>query len=182
MKSKRQTCCRLLRRVEAKVHETVKRLRATQAPFSDLELPWHVQTRSGSGPRGCADSRRSTPRAAITDPAGVGKLLRRHDGYDKFLIADGLKLPGFDFEAWSKFCGASGLKLILTPVFVGSGPKDENADDISPAAGETTLAILTELHKITGDNKFLFRHARADERFIPIGLNIALQGAGLCCR
>lgn len=173
----------LLRRIEERgAHETAHRTkqrcgqvfryaiatgRATRDPTADL--------------RGALTPAKVEHRAAITDPAKVGELLRAIEGYTGgFVVRCALQLaplvfvrPGelrkaeweeFDLDAAVWRIPAQRMKM-----------KDAHTAPLSSQA----VAILRDLHPLTGSGRYVFPGARSASRPMSDGaINAALRRMG----
>ena len=102
--------------------------------------------------------------AAITDPTQVGKLLRAIDGFEgSFIVKKALQLapkffvrPGELRKAeWSQINFETGeWRFFITKT---------KTDHIVPLARQA-ITILQELHKLTGNDKYVFPCHRSKER------------------
>lgn len=173
----------LLRRLEARgKHETAHR---TRQRISQV-IRYAIATgRAESDPtrdlRGALTSIEVTSRAAITEPAKVGELLRAIDGYqgDPSTIA-ALKLAPLVFvrpgelrgAQWQEFdLGAAEWRIPRERMKMG----ETHIVPLSTQAVDT----LRALHPLTGNGKYLFPSLRTRERPISENtLNAALRRMG----
>ena len=83
----------VLRKVEAQgLHETTKRLRSTASAVFRYGIASGACKRDPAADlKGALTSVKATPRPAITDPAGVGELLRAIEGYKNPMVRLALK-------------------------------------------------------------------------------------------
>jgi integrase len=172
----------VLRKVEAQnKHEAVKRLRSTASAIFRFGIAIGSCKRDPAADlKGALTSVASTPHAAVTDQADVGKLLRAIDGYDRPVLRLALQLlalvfvrPGNIAQAeWSEFDEASGVWSI-------SAAKMKMREAFRVPLSRQSLAVLAELRKITGNSKYLFPSFKKGNRGIYTHrLNAALRDIG----
>ena len=172
----------VLRKVEAQgKHEAVKRLRSTASTIFRFGIASGVCKRDPAADlKGALTSVKSTPHAAITDPAGVGKLLRAIDAHERQLLRRALQLLALTFvrpgnlaaAEWSEFDIDAGVWSI-------PGPKMKMREPFRVPLSRQALAILGELRKTTGNSRFLFPSFRTGKRPIfTTLLNVALRDIG----
>jgi integrase len=172
-----------LRAVEARGrHETARRLRATLGEVFRYAV---ATARAENDPTGALKGALTTPtvthRAAITDPAAFGALLRAIDGYTGApetkaaleLLALTFVRPGeLRAAEWCEFDLDAGLWTIAA-----SRTKMRRAHSVPLAP--RAVAILRELRKITGGGRFLFPSLRTRERPMSENtINAALRRLG----
>ena len=113
-------------------------------------------------------------RAAITDPAAVGALLRAIDGYQgAFVTKCALEIAPIVFvrpgelrnAEWSEIDMGRGVWTIP------AGKMKMRMDHMVPLATQA-LDILRDLHPLTGRSKYVFPGARSDKR--PMSNNAVL--------
>lgn len=126
--------------------------------------------------KGALTPTRSEHHATITEPLEIGALLRAIDGYKgDFITACALKIAPLVFVRPGELRGAEWTEFN----FDGAEwriPKERmkmNLPHIVPLARQT-LAILADLHKVTGDGRLLFPSPRTRER--PISDNTVNAG------
>lgn len=159
----------------AKAHGLIE-----QSPFSDINFA-----------DGYAEHRQA-PRPAITDPKKFGALMRKIDayegrgdnltGYALSLLALTFVRPGTVQRAeWKDF----DLKSVVWTIpfaqlkMASQRKKASNAerDHIVPLSRQA-LALLRELHALTGESRFLFPGRQADRTMSENTLNVALIALG----
>jgi integrase len=174
---------KVLRQVEAQGKlEGVKRLRTAASAIFRFGIASGLCDRDPAADlKGALTTARSTPLSAITDPTEVGKLLRAIDAYDRPVLRMALLLaaltaarPGNIASAeWAEFDIAAGVWSI---------PKEKmkmRREPLRVPLSRQALAVLAELHKITGHSKFLFPSLRKGNRPIfTYALNTALRKIG----
>lgn len=173
----------VLRRVEARGrYETARRLRSTCGQvFRYAIATGRAERDPSSDLRGALTAPKVRHRAAITEPAAIGAILRAIEGYDGYpVVTAALRLaplvfvrPGelrnaewteFDFEAAEWRIPSSKMKM-RQPHRV-------------PLARQA-IAILRELHAGTGAGRYLFPSVRSVARPISENtLNAALRRLG----
>jgi integrase len=172
----------LLRRIEERgTHETAHRTkqrcgqvfryaiatgRASRDPTADL--------------RGALTPVKVEHRAAITDPAKIGELLRAIDGYTgTFVVLNALKLSPLVFlrpgelrkATWDEF----DLDAAVWRIGVRMKMKEAHTVPLSSQA----VTILRELHPLTGCGRYVFPGARSASRPMSNNaLNAALRRMG----
>jgi integrase len=172
----------VLRRVEAAGHhETVSRLRAVASQIFRYGIATGKCRRDpASDLRGATTSAVATPRSAIVDPAGVGKLLRAIDGYQRRprlrlalqLLALTFVRPGNATSAeWSEFDIDAGVWAIPADKMKMRTPH-------RVPLSRQALAVLDQLRKLTSSEIYLFESSK---RGTPIGtkqINRVLEEVG----
>jgi integrase len=172
----------VLRKVEAQgKHEAVKRLRSTASAIFRFGIASGACKRDPAADlKGALTSVASTPHAAITDAADVGKLLRAIDAYQRPVLRLALQLlaltfvrPGNIAQAeWTEFDADAGVWSI-------SAQKMKTREPFRVPLSRQALALLKELRAITGNCMYLFPSLRKGNRPIfTYGLNIALRDIG----
>lgn len=122
--------------------------------------------------------------AAITDPIKVGELLRAIDGFNgTFVVKCALRLSPFLFvrpgelrqAKWADFnLDAAEWKFLVSKVKKIEEPKIH----LVPLASQV-VAILRELHALTGHGEFVFPGARSNGRAMSeAAVNAALRRMG----
>jgi integrase len=171
-----------LRRIEAQdKHEAVKRLRSTASAIFRFGIASGICKRDPAADlKGALTSVASTPHAAITDQADVGKLLRAIDAYERPTVRLALQLLALTFTRpgnmaaaeWSAFDDDAGVWSI-------SAAKMKMREPFRVPLSRQALAVLKELRKITGGGKYLFPSFRTGKRPIyTYQLNNALRDLG----
>lgn len=122
--------------------------------------------------------------AAITDPAKVGELLRAIDGFNgTFIVKCALRLSPFVFVRPGELRQAKWADIDLEKAewkFLVSKIKkiEEPKMHIVPLAAQV-VAILQELHALTGNDDFVFPGARSNGRAMSdAAINAALRRMG----
>lgn len=122
--------------------------------------------------------------AAITDPVKVGELLRAIDGFNgTFIVKCALRLSPFLFvrpgelrqAKWADFdLDKAEWKFLVSKIKKTEEPKLH----LVPLASQA-VAILRELHALTGDGEFVFPGARSNGRAMSeAAVNAALRRMG----
>lgn len=122
--------------------------------------------------------------AAITDPVKVGELLRAIDGFSgTFIVKCALRLSPFLFvrpgelrqAKWADFdLDKAEWKFLVSKIKKTEEPKLH----LVPLASQA-VAILRELHALTGDGEFVFPGARSNGRAMSeAAVNAALRRMG----
>lgn len=122
--------------------------------------------------------------AAITDPVKVGELLRAIDGFNgTFIVKCALRLSPFLFVRPGELRQAKWADVDLDKAewkFLVSKIKktEEPKLHLVPLASQA-VAILRELHALTGDGEFVFPGARSNGRAMSeAAVNAALRRMG----
>jgi integrase len=174
---------KLLRRIEERgAHETAHRTkqrcgqvfryaiatgRATRDPTTDL--------------RGALTPAKVEHRAAITDPAKIGELLRAIDSYTGgFVTCCALKLAPLVFVRPGELRKAEWAEFDLDGAVwrIPAERMKMRETHIVPLS-EQAVAILRELHPLTGDGLYVFPGARSASRPMSnMAINAALRRMG----
>ena len=122
-------------------------------------------------------------RAAITDPVRVGELLRAIDGYQgEAATAAALKLAPITFVRPGELRGAEWREFDLDgtePLWRIPGERMKMGTPHLVPLSRQAVAILTELHSLTGNGKLLFPSLRTRERPMSENtLNAAMRRLG----
>jgi integrase len=174
----------VLRRVEARgKHETAKRLRATAEAIFRFGIASGACRRNPAADlKGALTAVKSTPIAAIVDPAGVGELLRAIDGYERPVLRMALQLLALTFVRPGNVCAAEWSEFdVGAGVWSIPAGKMKMREPFRVPLSRQALAVLKELHAVTGGGKYLFPALRAGS---PRPLytynlnNVGLRGMG----
>lgn len=119
--------------------------------------------------------------AAITDPAGVGGLLRAIDGFTgTFVVASILRLAPLVFLRPGELRQAEWREFDLDAVLWSiPGPRMKMKQPHIVPLSTQAVAILRDLHCLTGRGRFVFPGARSDK--VPLSeaaINAALRRVG----
>jgi integrase len=161
-----------LRNTEARGHhETVSRLRSAASQIFRYGIATGRCKRDPAADlRGALTSPVEKHRAAITDPAEVGALMRAIDAYPRRTTRLALRLLALTFvrpgelrtAEWSEFDVAAALWKL-------PAKKMKMREPHRVPLSSQALAVLTELHYITGTGRFLFPALGPQQR--PISEN-----------
>jgi integrase len=170
----------VLRRVEAAGHhETVGRLRSTASRIFRYGIATGRCSRDiAADLQGATTSAVSTPRAAVTDPVEVGKLLRAIDGFSRPLMQLALKLLALMFVRPGELLAAEWSEI---DVDVWSIPPEKSKMRRAHHVplSRQTLEVLAELRQITGHQKHLLASPRRHGKSIAANqFNYALREMG----
>jgi integrase len=172
----------VLRKVEAQgKHEAVKRLRSTASTIFRFGIACGACKRDPAADlRGALTTAKSTPHAAITDPAGVGKLLRAIDAYEKPLLRLALKLLALTFVRPGNVAAAEWREFdIDAGAWSIPAEKMKKREPFRAPLSRQAIAVLAELRKISGTSKYLFPSFRTGKRPMFTNLlNVALRDIG----
>jgi integrase len=171
----------VLRKIEAQEkHEAVKRLRATASAIFRFGIASGACKRDPAADlRGALTTAVSTPHAAITDPAGVGELLRAIDGYEKPMLRLALQLLALTFTRPGNIASAEWSEFdIATGVWSIPAAKMKMREPFRLPLSRQALAVLDELRTITGGGRLLFPSQHKNRPLFTYRLNIALREIG----
>ena len=174
---------KLLRRIEERgAHETAHRTkqRAGQV-FRYAIATGRTKHDPTTDLRGALAPVVSTSRAAITDPAKVGELLRAIDGYSGGLIVRcALKLAPLAFVRPGELRKAEWSEFDLDAAVwrIPAGKMKMREEHIVPLPAQA-VAILRELQPLTGRRQYLFPGERSASRAMSENtVNAALRRMG----
>jgi integrase len=173
----------MLRKVEAQEkHEAVNRLRSTASAIFRFGIACGACKRDPAADlRGALTSAKSTPHAAITDPASVGELLRAIDAYEKKpVLRLALQLLALTFVRPGNIAAAEWVEFdIDAGVWSIPAAKMKMREPFRVPLSKQALALLAELREFTGNNKFLFPSFRSGKRAMFTNLfNVGLRDIG----
>ena len=172
-----------LRRIEARgAHETAHRTKEKCGQVFRYAIATGRATRDPSANlRGALAPIVSTSRAAVTDPGQVGDLLRAIDGYSgQFITRCALRLAPLLFVRPGELRHAEWSELDLDAAMwrIPAGKmkmREAHAVPLSPQA----VAILRELHRLTGRGRYCFPSLRTPDRPMSENtINAALRRLG----
>jgi len=178
-----------LRRIEARrIHETAHRARSLAGAVLRYAVATGRAERDPSADlRGALAPVVVTNRAAITDPARVGELLRAIDGYaagfrSQPATAAALKLAPLLFVRPGELRAAEWSELKLDgehPEWRIPGARMKMGEEHLVPLARQAVAILRELHPITGTGRYVFPSLRGPSRPISANtINVALRALG----
>lgn len=129
--------------------------------------------------RGALPPVKETNFASITDPAKVAELLRAIDGFSgTFVVQSALRLAPLLFVRPGELRNAEWASFDLEKAEWGYFVTKTKSDHLVPLASQA-VAILRELHALTGHGRFVFPGARGNDRSMSDGtINAALQRMG----
>jgi integrase len=114
--------------------------------------------------RGALPPAKTTHLSAITDPKQVAELLRMIDGYTgTFIVACALKISPYVFVRPGELRTAEWTDIDLEAAEWRYIVTKTNTQHIVPLAKQA-VAILQELHALTGRDRYVFPSARTGER------------------
>jgi integrase len=158
----------MLREVESRgLYETAKRLRSTCSMVFRFAIATRRADRDPSGDlRGALTSHRVSHRAAITDPAGVGALLRAIDGLNgQAPTRAALRLAPLVFVRPGELRHAEWQEVDLgAAVWSIPAEKMKMRRPHRVPLAKQSLTILRELKDITGTGRLLFPSLRISDR------------------
>jgi len=176
------TVLQVLRRIEsAGRNETARRMRQRISEIYRYAIAIGKATRDPAADlKGTVSAPNSKSRAAITDPRKLGPLMRAIEAYSGqpatraalHLLALTFVRPGELRKAeWSEFDLENAIWRIPAP---RTKMKREHTVPLSKQA----IAILTELHPITGHRTYVFESTRPGRPLSENTLNVALRTLG----
>lgn len=184
----------VLRRVEARgAHETAHRLKQRIAQIYRYAIVNGIaETNPASELRGALQPIISTPRAAITDAAQAGELLRAIDGFSgTFPVACALKLSPVLFvrpgelrgAQWAEFDLESAEPSWTIPAARRKLKRAQKENPQTPAhivpLAPQAVSILLELYELTGRGRYLFPGVRSPRMPMSnVTINAALRRMG----
>jgi integrase len=171
----------VLRRVEAAgYHETVGRLRSTASRIFRYGIATGRCSRDIAADLiGATTSAVSTPRAAVTDPVEVGKLLRAIDGFPRPLMQLALKLLALTFVRPGELLAAGWSEIDVDDVWSIPPEKSKMRRAHHVPLSRQTLEVLSELRKVTGHRKLLLASPRKRGKSVAANqFNYALREMG----
>lgn len=172
-----------LRRVESEGrHETARRVKQRIGQVFRYAI---VHGRAERDPtadlRGALAPVKSKPRAAITDPAKMGALLRALDGYaGQPMTAAALRLAPLLFVRPGELRRMEWAELDLDAKEwrIPAAKMKMREEHVVPLAGQA-VAILRALHPLTGRGRYVFPSLRASDRPMSENtVNAALRRLG----
>jgi integrase len=172
----------VLRKIEAQEkYEAVKRLRSTASAIFRFGIATGACKRDPAADlRGALTSVASTPHAAVTDQADVGKLLRAIDAHERPTIRMALHLLALTFTRPGNVAKAEWAEFdIDAGVWSIPAAKMKMREPFRLPLSRQALILLAELHKITGGGKYLFPSFRTGKKpMFGNLLNVALRDLG----
>jgi integrase len=172
----------VLRKIEAQEkHEAAKRLRSTASTVFRFGIAIGACRRDPAADlKGALTAVKSTPHAAITEPADVGELLRAIDSYsEKPALRLALQLLALTFVRPGMICNALWSEFDLDAgVWSIPGAKMKMRDAFRVPLSRQALAVLKELHAITGNSRYLLPLRKGGKPLFTYRLNVALRELG----
>jgi integrase len=173
----------LLREIEKRGrYETAKRLRSTCGMVFRYAIATGRAERDPSADlRGALTTHQVVHRPAIVDPVGIGALLRAIDGFDgQPTTQAALRLAAYVFVRPGELRQAEWKEFDLEDaVWIIPAEKMKMRRPHRVPLARQSLAILRDLHKITGNGRWLFPSVRTFMRPISENtLNAALRRLG----
>jgi len=186
----------LLRRIEAKGRvETAHRVKESLGAIFRYAVATHRATHDPSAAlKGALATVKHKSFASITEPTKVGELLRAIRGYDgSDVVRCALQLLSLTFVRPGELRGAkwSEFSFDLADATPGKKPNHPDPQWRIPAErmkmreqhivplSKQAVAVLRELHAITGPDGFLFPSVRSKSKSISENtINAALRSAG----
>lgn len=172
-----------LRKIEtAGKQETARRakIKAGQV-FRYAILEGKIDTDPTNALRGAIKRVKHTHHAAITDPAKIGKLLRDIDGFTgQPVTLAALKLAPLVFVRPGELRAAEWAEFDLDGALwrIPGARMKMKVDHLVPLS-EQAVAILRELHLLTGSGRYVFPSLRGASRHMSENtINVALRSLG----
>lgn len=166
----------LLRRLEARgKHETAHRTKQRIGQVMRYAIATGRAKRDPSADlKGALAPAVTTSRAAITDPAKIGELLRALDGYTgHFVTSAALRLAPLVFVRPGELRAAewSELDLEAAEWRIPASKMKMGEEHVIPLSRQA-LAVIRELQPLTGGGRYLFPSIRSSKR--PMSNNTVL--------
>ncbi len=166
----------VLRRIEGRgAEETAHRVRQLCGQvFRYAIATGRAERDPASDLRGALAPVRATHFAAITDPKGIGELLRAIDGYQGHLVTrSALRLAPLVFVRPGELRAAewSEIDLECAEWNIGAERMKMGVPHLVPLSSQA-VEILRELHPLTGKGRYVFPSARTSAR--PMSNNAIL--------
>lgn len=174
---------RLLQRIEERgAHETAHRTKQRCGQVFRYAIATHRATRDPTADlRGALTPAKVTHRAAVTDPAKVGELLRAIDGYTgSFVVRSALKLAPLVFARPGELRQAEWSEINLDGALwrIPAGKMKMREEHTVPLPSQA-VAVLRELQPLTGNGRYVFPSERSRQRPMSDGtINAALRRLG----
>lgn len=174
---------RLLQRIEERgAHETAHRTKQRCGQVFRYAIATHRATRDPTADlRGALTPAKVTHRAAVTDPAKVGELLRAIDGYTgSFVVRSALKLAPLVFARPGELRQAEWSEIDLDGALwrIPAGKMKMREEHTIPLPSQA-IAVLRELQPLTGNGQYVFPSERSRQRPMSDGtINAALRRLG----
>lgn len=174
---------RLLQRIEERgAHETAHRTKQRCGQVFRYAIATHRATRDPTADlRGALTPAKVTHRAAVTDPAKVGELLRAIDGYTgSFVVRSALKLAPLVFARPGELRQAEWSEIDLDGALwrIPAGKMKMREEHTIPLPSQA-VAVLRELQSLTGNGQYVFPSERSRQRPMSDGtINAALRRLG----
>jgi integrase len=174
---------KLLRRIEERgAHETAHRTKQRCGQIFRYAIATGRASRDPTADlRGALTPVKVTHRAALTDPAKVGELLRAIDGYTGGLIArSALKFAPLVFARPGELRQAEWSEIDLDAALwrIPAGKMKMREEHIVPLSSQA-VAVLRELQPLTGGGQYVFPSERSRQRPMSDGtINAALRRMG----
>lgn len=162
-----ETAHRALHRAGQVMRYAVQTGRAKRNPAADL--------------RGALPQVKVTPRAAVTDPAEIGELLRKIDGYPgAYATRCALQLAPLVFVRPGELRGAEWAEIDLDAgEWIIPGARMKMGEDHAVPLAPQAVAILRKLHDLTGNGRLVFPSGwQRDKPMSENTLNTALRRMG----
>ena len=172
-----------LRRIESQgKHETAHRVRSLCSRiFRYAIVEGRAERDVSADLRGALTAVKVKHLPAITDPKRIGELLRALDGYEgQPAVMQALRLAPLVFVRPGELRAAEWIEIDLDGAEwrIPAERMKMNETHIVPLSTQA-IAIIEELHSITGHGRFLFPSLRTNERPISENtLNAALRRLG----
>jgi integrase len=174
---------KLLERIEqGGAHETAHRTKQRCSQIFRYAIATHRADRDPTADlRGALTPAKVTHRAAITDPAKVGELLRAIDGYTgSFVVRCALKLAPLVMARPGELRQAEWAEIDLdrSEWRIPAGKMKMREEHTVPLSSQA-VAVLRELHPLTGKGRYVFPSERSRQRPMSDGtVNAALRRMG----
>ncbi len=171
----------VLRRVESRgaVETAYRELRIAGQVFRYAVATGRAERDPSGDLKGALKPHTSKHMASVTDPVQVGEVLRMIWPYDSPIVGAALKLGAYTFVRPGELRMAEWADIDLDAAewrFTTSKTKTEHVVPLSRQA----LAILRDLHPLTGAGRYVFPSARGSNRPMSnMAVNAALRRVGI---
>jgi integrase len=171
----------LLRRVEAQGHHEVsKRLLATASMVFRFGIATGACKRNPAADlKGALTSKKTTPRAAIVEPAAVGKMLKDIDGYPRLVVRQALRLLALTFLRPAELTKAEWSEIDFDAgTWIVPAARMKMRKEFHVPLSRQALAVLKEARAGAGNSRFVFPSLKRGKPLQTGKLTQALRAMG----
>jgi integrase len=132
------------------------------------------------GLKGAVASPKAVPRAAVTDPAGAGRLMLAMDGLKDGSVKEALRMLAYVFTRPGELCSAEWAEIDLARRIwtIPAGRMKSGKEHLVPLSDQV-LAVLEDRKKRFGNGRFVFPSPRVPGRPVTrSALLMALRSLG----